>query len=126
MVPDPGQTHAAGSDPGRPRAGSGSGGGTQRPRAGHAVPATRYDETPEVIGKYELRGEIGRGGMGIVYRAYDRVLKRTVALKMINDPRRAGGKLLRRFSNEASMVARLHDPRIVPIFEVGSHDGKPY
>ena len=91
-----------------------------------AVPVTRSDETPEVIGKYELREEIGRGGMGIVYRAYDRVLKRAVALKMINDPRRAGGKLLMRFTQEASIVARLHDPRLVPIFEVGSHQGKPY
>jgi tetratricopeptide (TPR) repeat protein/predicted Ser/Thr protein kinase len=92
----------------------------------HVVPTTQADATPEVIGKYELREELGRGGMGIVYRAYDRVLKRSVALKMINDPKRAGGKLLKRFTQEASIIARLHDPRLVPIFEVGEYEKKPY
>jgi serine/threonine protein kinase/regulator of sirC expression with transglutaminase-like and TPR domain len=89
-------------------------------------PETRVDPGSEVIGNYVLLGELGRGGMGVVYRAHDRVLNRNVALKMIADTGRAGGKLLKRFRTEASALARLHDPRIVPVFEVGEHEGKPY
>src|SRR5277367_89922 len=98
----------------------------KKPRKPREAQETKADEAPEVIGKYELRGELGRGAMGIVYRAYDRVLKRTVALKMIIDPRRASGVLLRRFKTEASGLARLHDPRIITVYEVGEHQGKPY
>jgi serine/threonine protein kinase len=76
---------------------------------------------------YEILGELGRGGMGIVYEARHLALQRTVALKMMV---RSGGKNraeeLRRFRQEALAAARLQHPNIVQIFEVGDHEGQPY
>ena len=87
---------------------------------------TPPSDTGQKIGRYSIVDELGRGGMGVVYRAYDSALKRIVALKMILDPTRAGPELIERFRKEASAVARLHDPRIVSVYEVGEHEGKPY
>jgi tetratricopeptide (TPR) repeat protein len=78
------------------------------------------------MGHYALLGELGRGGMGVVYKAYDVSLRRPVAIKMILDPARAGVEQMRRFEIEASAAARLRHPNIVSVFEVGSHEGKPY
>ncbi len=77
------------------------------------------------IGQYELIEEIDRGGMGVVYRARQRGLNRTVALKMILSPH-AGLRDQARFSLEAEAVARLQHPNIVQVYEVGSDDGCPY
>ncbi len=82
---------------------------------------------PTLIGgRYEVSGELGRGGMGIVYRAQDRALHRPVAVKMILDPLRAGDQNVARFQREASAAARLHHPHIVSVYEVGVDAGRPF
>ena len=71
---------------------------------------------------YELLAEIGRGGMGVVYRARQAGTNRTVAVKLLADDPAASARLLA----EARAAARLDHPGIVPIFEVGEHAGRPF
>ena len=88
------------------------------PPAAAAMPPVR------TFGDYEIVSELGRGGMGIVYRARQKKLKRTVALKMLTG--HFGKEELARFLAEAETVAQLHHPNIVYIHEVGETEGVPY
>jgi serine/threonine protein kinase/tetratricopeptide (TPR) repeat protein len=79
-----------------------------------------------MLGPYRLDEEVGRGGMGVVYRAWDTQLNRAVAVKTIHTPAGATPEAVARFRAEAVAVARLQHPNIVQVFETGEHDGQPY
>src|SRR5205823_5247150 len=75
---------------------------------------------------YQILGVIGRGGMGVVYKAWQQGLGRTVALKMILAGSHAGPRELIRFRREAEAAARLQHPNVIQVHEVGEYQGRPY
>ncbi len=100
--------------------------GTQAPPA---APAARTADLPAVgavlAGRYRLDSVLGRGGMGVVYRAHDRTLDRDVALKLLADPG-VGTAGRARLLREARAAARLNHPHIVSIHDAGETDGTPF
>jgi serine/threonine protein kinase len=104
------------ADPGAEQAGAGPS-GTAGPAAAASLPA---------VPGYELLKELGRGGMGVVYWAWQGSLNRTVALKMIRGGADAGPQERTRFRTEAEAVARLHHPHIVQVYDVGQAEQCPY
>ena len=79
------------------------------------------------IGRYEIKAELGRGGMATVYRGYDPRFEREVAIKFLppelihSDP-----QFRVRFEREAKIIAQLEHPSIVPVYDVGEENGQPY
>ncbi len=78
------------------------------------------------VGRYVIVGELGRGGMGAVFRAHDPTLRRDGAVQMMLDPAGAGARGRERFIREARAAARLRHPGIVPLHEVGEDAGRPF
>ena len=132
---DPGMTREIGPDPRigpgsgfgssfGSKSGSGSGSGSSS-ESELEIAAIQGGEYPVVAG-YRIIGELGRGGMGVVYKARQVGLKRMVALKMVLAGAHAGAVQLGRFQLEAEAVARLQHPNIVQIHEIGESGGLPY
>lgn len=85
----------------------------------HAAPTTRS-------GRYQILGELGRGGMGIVYKAQDSVLDRPVAFKVLPDALKDNPEALKNFLREAKSAAKLNHPNIVTVYDAGEQDGRYY
>src|SRR5262249_40293611 len=88
-----------------------------------AAPAPRRFPNPP---GYVILSELGKGGMGVVYKAWETRLNREVALKVALTRPQGGGTELGRFRKEAEAMARLRHPNIVQVYHVGEHEGAPY
>jgi eukaryotic-like serine/threonine-protein kinase len=90
------------------------------------LPVAPLSTSLPIVAGHMILDELGRGGMGVVYRARQAALNRIVALKMILSGSHSGDESRRRFRTEAEAVARLSHPNIVQVYEVGESDGAPY
>jgi serine/threonine-protein kinase len=100
--------------------------GTEQERIIAEVFATPARGAAMEVPGYQLLEELGRGGMGVVYRAYQVKADRLVALKMVLNGELASSEELRRFKDEAPAIAALDHPNIVSIYDVGEHAGCPF
>ena len=99
-----------------------------------ATAAAEAPSAPELVaaaptgrpGRYHVLEELGRGGMGIVYKAQDTVLDRSVAFKVLPDSLRDNPQALKNFLREAKSAAKLNHPNIVTVFDAGEQDGRFY
>src|SRR5262249_31315396 len=119
----PGGARAAGA--------SGAGRGRRLPAPAAAAEHGPFAAVPAAVGRLDLPGyevleEIGRGGMGVVYRARQAKLNRLVALKGIRAGALAGAEEVARFRAEAEVLASLQHPNVVQVFDVGEHAGHPF
>jgi WD40 repeat protein/serine/threonine protein kinase len=96
-------------------------------RSGKAsVPPEPASTFPRQIGEYDILAEVGRGGMGVVYKARQLGLHRLAALKMVLAGAFASAQQRLRFHLEAELAARVQHPNIVQVYEIGSHEGQPF
>jgi serine/threonine protein kinase len=86
----------------------------------------QHEELPETIGPYQVSRVLGRGAFGVVYQGHDARLKRDVAIKVLNRNALHSTKAIERFLREAQVVAQMHHNHIVPVYELGEHDGCHY
>src|SRR4051812_8129356 len=82
--------------------------------------------TPRAFGPYDLEDELGRGAMGVVYRARQRATGKEVALKVLRSARAIDETDLKRFEREAHLPARVRHPGIVEVLDAGTEGGTPY
>jgi WD40 repeat protein/serine/threonine protein kinase len=94
--------------------------------AGDTGQTVRFGDEPVVVAGYEIMAQLGRGGMGVVYQAWQKGSNRIVAVKMVLAGAHAGPEDLARFRTEIEAVARLQHPHIVQIYEVGEQDSRPF
>ena len=80
----------------------------------------------EFIGHYHIVSELGRGGMGVVYKAHEESLNRFVAIKVLGQHLTSDASYVQRFTREAQAAAKLNHPNIVQIYFIGEDDGQHY
>ena len=78
------------------------------------------------IGKYEILGQLGQGGMGVVYKGHDTIIDRDVAIKVVHERALDAPSIKKRFYREAQSAGRLSHENITIIYDVGEENGKPY
>lgn len=83
--------------------------------------------SPNMLGRYRILEKMAEGGMGVIHRAYDEILKREVALKVVHDKVADDSNILNRFLEESRITSQLQHPAIPPIHDLGTlPDGRPY
>ncbi len=90
------------------------------------IPASHKNDLPKHIGKYQVVAELGRGGMGAVYEAFDPDAKRRVAVKVLNHIAAEDESATRRFHKEARLLAEVNNPWVTNLLDSGDHAGSPF